>query len=115
MDIEEIQDYCLSKPFTEVGSPFGPETLVFKVHGKMFALVPVDEEHISINLKNNPEKNIELIEEFDGIIPGWHMNKVHWITVKLNFGLKKLLILQLIDESYQIVFDALPKKLREIS
>jgi len=110
MHIEEIRDYCLNKKGTTEGLPFGDDTLVFKVMGKMFALANLDGE-LRINLKNDPEKNMALREEYTGIIPGYHMNKQHWNTIIADSVPAKL-ILELIDESYQIIADSLPKNLQ---
>lgn len=111
MCLEEIRTYCLSKPFTEEAFPFDNVTLVFKVAGKMFALINVDEVR-SINLKCDPERAIELREQHDGILPGYHMSKKHWNTVSLNGTVDRSLVLKLIDHSYELVYASLPKKTR---
>lgn len=111
MDIEEFRDYCLSKPGTTEECPFGPDTLVFKVMGKMFALCSIS-EFGDVNLKCDPERAVELREQYDQINPGYHMNKTHWNTVTLE-GLSKVFICELIDHSYELVKDSLPKKIRE--
>lgn len=111
MDIEQYREFCLSKPGTTDGLPFGPEVLVMKVGGKMFALSSIDNFE-SINLKCEPERAEKLREEYEQIIPGFHMNKTHWNTVKLE-GLPEILILELIDHSYELVRDSLPKKVKE--
>ncbi len=112
MNIEQVRDYCLSKKGTLEGFPFDEHTLVFKVMGKMFALVALERVPSQINLKCDPEWAIELREEHDGnIIPGYHMNKAHWNTVFLE-QLPSDLLLELIDHSYQLVVDGLPKKLK---
>jgi predicted DNA-binding protein (MmcQ/YjbR family) len=115
MNYETIRAYCLSKPATTEGLPFGPGTLVLKVADKMFALLPLDEpERLSVNLKCDPEKAEELREAYpDAILPGYHMSKKHWNTVLLNEGLQHKLVQELIDHSYQLVVDSLPKKVRE--
>ena len=111
MNIEQIREYCLSKPHTEESFPFDEETLVFKIANKMFALLPLDEiDNPSINLKNKPETNIELRERYEGIIPGFHMNKNHWNTVLLNSDVSHDEIKKMIDISYNLVIDNLPKK-----
>ncbi len=93
--------------------PFGPDTLVYKVAGKMFALTGLDEEECSVNLKCDPERAEELREEYtDEIIPGYHMNKKHWNTVFIERGLSDKFIKDLIDNSYQLVIDGLPAKLK---
>ncbi len=112
MNIEEYRDFCLSKPGVTEGFPFDNKTLVFKVMEKMFALTDVD-NFISINLKCNPEKAIELREEYDGIYPGHHMSKKHWNTVKVNEDVSDDFIYKLINHSYELVVSKLTKKLKE--
>lgn len=102
MDLEGIIDFCESFDNVTSETPFGPEVLVFKVKNKIFALLPIDGVRFTINLKNHPEKNIQLREEFPGIIPGFHMNKKHWNTLIIN-ELKSKLVNDLIAESYAIV------------
>lgn len=111
MDIEELRDYCLSFDFVTEESPFGPDNLVYKVHGKMFALIPLDKEIVSITLKNSPEKNLALKEEFDFIEGAYHFNKKHWISIR-NADKHLKLSKDLIKESYILVWDKLPKKLK---
>lgn len=91
--------------------PFGEETLVFKVMGKMFALTDIT-EFSSINLKSDPDKAVELRERYEAIIPGYHMNKKHWNTVLLDGSLPERLILSLVDDSYDLVVAGLTKKLK---
>lgn len=112
MNIEEIRDYCLSKAGTTEGLPFGNETLVFKVGGKIFLLIGLEQAN-RFNAKCEPERAIALREQYTEIIPGFHMNKKHWNTVYLNGGLKPALILELIDHSYALVLESLPKNQRE--
>jgi predicted DNA-binding protein (MmcQ/YjbR family) len=108
MNIEEFREYCISKPGVTEEFPFDENTLVFKVMGKMFALTDLGDE-FSLNLKCDPERAIELREQFPAIQPGYHMNKVHWNTVKMDGSLSAKLIYELIDHSYQLVVDKLPK------
>lgn len=110
MDIEETREYCLGKPGVLECLPFDETTLVFKVGNKMFALLNLDGRN-SINLKCNPERAIELREEHSGIIPGYHMNKQHWNTIFLD-SLSSNLIKELINHSYELVVNSLPKKIR---
>jgi predicted DNA-binding protein (MmcQ/YjbR family) len=102
MDLELIIDFCESFDNVTSETPFGPQVLVFKVKNKIFALLPIDGSRFTINLKNHPEKNIQLREEFSGITPGFHMNKKHWNTLAIN-ELKLKLVTDLIAESYAIV------------
>lgn len=108
MNIEEFREYCMSKPGVTEEFPFGEDTLVLKVMGKIFALTNLDGDW-SLNLKCNPERAIELREKFPAILPGYHMNKAHWNTVMMNGSINHNLILELIDHSYQLVVDKLPK------
>ena len=113
MHIEEFREYCIAKKGVTEEFPFDEVTLVFKVMGKMFALAPLERIPSQVNLKCDPERAIALREEYDGvIIPGYHMSKVHWNTLYLE-QLPADLIMELIDHSYQLVVDKLPKKLKE--
>ena len=111
LNIEDLRLYCLSKPAVTEGMPFGDMALVFKVMDKMFALLSLDVDP-SVNLKCDPERALELREAHPEIQPGYHMNKKHWNTVTLDGGLKKSMVLELIDHSYDLVVAKLPKKLR---
>lgn len=112
MDIEVYREYCLAKPGVTEELPFGPDTLVFKVMGKLFALSGV-EEFKSINLKCEPERATELRDRFPAVQPGYHMNKKHWNTVLMDGTLPHKMVLELIDHSYDLVVKGLPKKDRE--
>ena len=112
MNIDKLQKYCLNKNCVTEGFPFDEETLVFKVADKIFCLVNLTPPW-STNLKSDPEKAIELREEYEEIIPGFHMNKKHWNTVDLHGNLKESLIEELIDDSYNLVFAGLPKKIKD--
>ena len=111
MDIEYLRDYCLNKEQTTESTPFDLNTLVFKVHGKMFCLCDIDLFE-SVNLKCDPQKAINLREKFAGINPGYHMNKKHWNTVDINKDVPDSSILKMIDESYLLVLKSLPKKVQ---
>lgn len=110
MNIEEFRTYCLSKPATTEGTPFGPDVLVFKVAEKMFALCDI-QKFESINLKCDPEKAILLREQYPEITAGYHMSKVHWNTIVTD-TLSNKLVYELIDHSYDLVLDSLPKKVK---
>jgi len=112
MNIETYRNYCISKPGVTEGFPFDKQTLVFKVMGKMFSLTNVD-SFASVNLKCDPERAIQLREEFEGIVPGYHMSKTHWNTVTSDGSVSDQLILELTDHSYDLVVSSLPKKDRE--
>jgi predicted DNA-binding protein (MmcQ/YjbR family) len=111
VNIEIIREYCLSKPGASEGLPFGEQTLVFYVGPKMFALIPLDEIQLRINLKCDPERSFELRQAHESIYPGFHMNKKHWNTV-LPDGLNADLVYELIDHSYDLVLKGMPGKLR---
>ncbi len=113
MHIEAFRDFCLSLPWATEDFPFGNETLVFKVGGKIFALT--DPDHFeSINLKCNPEKAVELRELYEGVLPGYHMNKKHWNTVLTEADVPDTLLKEMILESYELVKASLPKKVRDL-
>ena len=98
-----VAEYCLTKPLSEETYPFGADTTVFKVRGKMFALTPASDNPDSINLKCDPTRAILLRQEHSEIAPGYHMNKIHWNTLDLKGGLSDALIAELIDHSYDLV------------
>lgn len=103
MNIEEIRDYCLAKKDVAEGFPFGEETLVFKVNDKIFLLAALTRSPLQFNVKCDPARAIQLREDHDAIIPGYHMNKKHWNTVICDNTLNKKLILEMIDHSYELV------------
>ena len=117
MNIEDLRTYCLSKPHTEETFPFDQDTLVFKVAGKMFALVPLekwDQGLASLNLKADPEYSQELRADYNSIEPGWHSNKKHWNTLYIyKRELSSKFIMALIDHSYEMVLKGMTKKLRD--
>ncbi len=111
MNIEELRLYCIAKKAVTESFPFDEDTLVFKVMGKMFALVSISESD-SVNLKCNPEYAIELREKYTSVRAGFHMNHKHWNTVFLNDDTSDKLIYQLIDHSYEMVIKGFTKKLK---
>ena len=114
MNIDTFRDYCLAKKGVTEGLPFGPDNLVLKVMGKMFSIVSLDKVPLRANLKCDPEKAIELREEYEeNILPGYHMNKQHWNTLVLDGRLDPKLIFELIDHSYELVVAGLTKKLKQ--
>ncbi|MEO1255501.1 MAG: MmcQ/YjbR family DNA-binding protein [Bacteroidota bacterium] len=113
MNIEEFRDYCLAKPGTTEGTPFGPDTLVLKVMNKMFALTGI-EVFDFVNLKCDPEYAIELREKYDGNIrPGYHMNKKQWNSVDTDGSVPDDLIRELVDHSYDLVVSKFSKKMKD--
>lgn len=113
MNIEEYREYCMAKPGVTEDFPFDEQVLVFKVMGKMFALADVD-LFVSINLKCDPERAIELRETYDAVQPGYHMNKKHWNTVEMDGSIGDKLIKEWIDHSYELVVKGLPKKDQQV-
>ena len=121
MNYKEFRNYCLSKKGAEETFPFGPESVWFKVMGKMFALTMLEpfkyngemaEGFIFVNLKCDPEKAIELRASNPGIQPGWHQSKKHWNSIFTDGSVKDSQIKDLIDHSYDIVVKGMSKKLR---
>ncbi len=112
MNIEELRDYCIQKKGVTESFPFDDKVLVFKVMNKMFALVNVEISD-SVNLKCDPERAIELREEYMGILEGYHMSKKHWNTVLLESDVNRLLLQELIDDSYNLIVSKLTKKEKE--
>ena len=112
MQAEEIQDYCLQKKGVTESFPFNEETLVFKVGCKIFLLMSLESQPLKFSLKNTPEKNIELRVKYYQIEGAFHMNKTHWNSVICE-SLRADLIKKLIDESYDLVFKSLTKKIRD--
>jgi len=111
MNIEAFRAYCLAKPGTSEGFPFDEQTLVFKVMDKMFALTDIDAFE-SVNLKCDPDRAVELREQFDFVLPGYHMSKKHWNTVLVDLASDQQLK-EWTDHSYALVVSGLPKKVRE--
>jgi predicted DNA-binding protein (MmcQ/YjbR family) len=112
MNIEDIREYCLKKPQVTEDFPFDEFTLAFRVAGKIFLLCGLDGVPLSINLKCDPERAIALRAEYESIIPGYHMNKKHWNTVILEEELSDALIIELINHSYELVVNSLPKAIK---
>ena len=110
---DDARSLMLSKREVTEETPFGPEVLVYKVLGKMFATLGFKEELGQMNLKCDPERALELRDEYEAIIPGYHMNKKHWNTLVLDESLPAPLVSELIEHSYQLVVKGLPAKLRK--
>lgn len=108
MNIEELRNFCLSKKEVTEEFPFDKNTLVFKVNGKMFLLTDI-ENYESVNLKCNPEESVLLQEKYMGIVPGYHMNKKHWITVTVDSDVSNSLLVSLINDSYELVSQKIKK------
>lgn len=103
MTIDIIREYCLSKADVEETLPFGPDVIVFKVKGKIFLLLPLDTETLQFNVKCDPDKAVELREQYSCVIPGYHMNKKHWNTIIPDHTVSLRLLKEWIDDSYLLV------------
>ncbi|MFD2892491.1 MmcQ/YjbR family DNA-binding protein [Flavobacterium chuncheonense] len=117
MDIQQLYEFCLSKKGVTEHFPFDEDTLVFKVGGKMFCLTSLREWENgtpSLNLKCNPERAIALREQYEAVKPGYHMSKVHWNTVSVHSDVSSKLLIELINHSYDLVFDSLTQKTQEV-
>jgi predicted DNA-binding protein (MmcQ/YjbR family) len=113
MNIETLRTYCIKKKGVTEEFPFGPETLVFKVKGKVFLLTSLGGEGLQFNVKSDPDKAVDLRDRYDAIQPGYHMNKKHWNTVIVDGSVPMQLLKEMIDDSYELVVQSLPKKIRE--
>jgi predicted DNA-binding protein (MmcQ/YjbR family) len=109
MDLAEFREYCLTKPSATEGTPFGPDVLVFKVSGKMFALAVLDELPTTVNLKCDPDLALDLRDRYEQVRPGYHMNKKHWNTVEIENAIPDAELRKMIDHSYELVIKRLPK------
>jgi predicted DNA-binding protein (MmcQ/YjbR family) len=109
MDLAEFREYCLSKAGSSEEVPFGPDVLVFKVGGKMFALAALDELPATVNLKCDPDLALDLRDRYEQVRPGYHMNKKHWNTVEIEAGIPDVELRKMIDHSYELVIKRLPK------
>src|SRR5256884_9554325 len=115
MDLEQFREYCLAKPPGTEGTPFGETVLVFKIAGKIFALAALDEIPATVNLKCDPDLALELRDRYEQVRPGYHMNKKHWNTVELDSGIPDVELRKMIDHSYELVAQKLPRKMRRQS
>ncbi len=114
MDLETIRKFCIEKKSVTESFPFGESTLVFKVSGKIFLLIGIDNRPLQFNVKCDPEKAEELRETYHSVIPAWHMNKKHWNTVILDSTVSARLIFEWINDSYQLVVQSLPLRERKL-
>jgi predicted DNA-binding protein (MmcQ/YjbR family) len=112
MDLAEFREYCLSKPSATEDTPFGPDVLVFKVGGKMFALATLEEVPTTVNLKCDPDLALDLRDRYEQVRPGYHMNKKHWNTIDIQGGIPDSEVRKMIDHSYELVAKSLPKAAR---
>jgi predicted DNA-binding protein (MmcQ/YjbR family) len=115
MSLDYFYEYCLSKKGVTEHFPFNEDALVLKVGGKMFLLSSLNSWEMGspkVNLKCDPDRAQELRAEYDGIQPGYHMSKKHWNTVAINDAIKDALVKELIDHSYELVYNSLPNKIK---
>ena len=112
MDAAEFREYCLTKAGATEGTPFEPDVLVFKVGGKMFALAVLDEVPTTVNLKCDPDLALDLRDRYEQVTPGYHMNKKHWNTVEIDGGIPGGELRGMIDHSYELVVNNLPRAAR---
>jgi len=113
MNIETLREYCLSKKAVTEDFPFGEDTLVFRVLNKIFLLVSLSSNPLQFNAKCDPDQAIELRDQYDVVQPGYHMNKKHWNTIIMNGSLSNAQLKEMIDDSYNLIVQSLPKKERE--
>lgn len=111
MNIEDFRSYCLQKKGVTESFPFDDKTLVFKVGNKIFALVGINNFEF-VNLKCDPERSAELRETHSGIKPAWHMSKKHWNSVYIDSDVSVELFLELVNHSFELVFNSLPKRIK---
>ena len=115
MDLEQFREYCLSKACATESTPFGPDVLVFKVSGKMFALAALDELPTTVNLKCDPDLALELRDRYEQVTPGYHMNKKHWNTVEIESGIPDPELRKMIDHSFDLVAKGLPESRAKVA
>lgn len=113
MNLESLRDYCIALPGVTEELPFGPDTLVFKVMGKVFLLTSLDSPSFSFNVKCDPEKAEELRASYPDVQPGYHMNKKHWNTVHVTGSVSSELLFSWVKHSYDLIVSALPKSAKE--
>jgi predicted DNA-binding protein (MmcQ/YjbR family) len=114
MDVETFREHCLRKAGVTEDSPFGPEHVVFKVGGKMFALLAFEDVPPTANLKCDPDLALELRDRYEDVQPGYHMNKKHWNTVRIDGAIPQQELTRMIDHSYELVVRSLPKAQRNV-
>lgn len=110
MEFEHLKQYLLEKPETTLEFPFGNDVYVFKVKGKMFALIGFNQKEMNMNLKCDPEEGASLREIFEDITAGYHMDKRHWITIYFRGTVPDGEVLRLVDNSFRLVVEKMPKK-----
>jgi len=110
MNIEELRNFALSLHEVEESFPFGEDTLVFKTKNKIFLLVSLSSVPLQFNVKCNPDRAVELREQFSSVLPGYHMNKKHWNTIIIDGEIPRKILCEFIKDSYQLVAGSSKKK-----
>jgi predicted DNA-binding protein (MmcQ/YjbR family) len=110
MNLIEIESILLKKQASYIDYPFGDEVMVLKIANKMFALVSQSDNPLRVNLKCDPDDAIAYREIYEGVVPGYHMNKKHWNTIILDDSIPLEVLKEMIDDSYNLVFNKLTKK-----
>ena len=113
MTARDLHRLCLGFPGAIEERPFGPVTTTFKVAGKIFALSGLEQEPLKVSLKCEPELAVQLRATYPAVVPGYHLNKRHWNTVALDGSMPDALVRDLVEDSYDLVVSALPKRMRE--
>ena len=113
IDAAAVRSWCLARPGVTEERPFGPQTTVFKVEGKLFALCALEAEPpLKLSLKCEPDLAAALRRDYEAVAPGYHLNKRHWNTVTLDGSLPDKLVRDMIEDSYDLVVSALPKRVQ---
>lgn len=113
MNIEEVREFCLSLPGVTEDSPYGPDMIVFRIEGKIFLHLPLEYADPRISIKLPPEEGVELRERYSAIRAAFHLNKTHWNEILIEHTFSREQLESWIVESYQVVFNKLPKRLRD--
>ena len=113
MNLEEVREFCLSLPRVTEDSPYGPDMVVFRIEGKIFLHLPLEYAEPRMSVKLPPEKGVELRERYGAIRAAFHLNKTHWNDILIENAFPREQLEEWILESYQIVFNKLPKRLRD--
>jgi len=108
--LDVLREYCLVKPGANESTPFGPDTLVFKVGGKIFAIASLDEVPPRVSLKCDPDRALELRDRYEEVRPGYHLNKKHWNTIELTGGIPPAEVRRMIDHSFELVAAKLSRR-----
>ena len=108
--LKQLQKHLMSKPETTEEKPFGPQVLVYKVMGKMFALVAWEQDPLHLSVKCDPEEAILLRKQYEAITAGYHLSKTHWNTIVLDGSIPDDEIYEMIDDSYELIVEKMPKR-----